>query len=642
MSIRFKLTFGFIVVVLVANAILAITTVKYFGRRVLGEVQTRVRMDLGFARKVYRSETERISHLLQAIAVRRPVEFSKTPEGQGDLAKVLQRVRREQGIDMLTLIGPEGKVIYRAHNPRRSGDDLSSIPMVAEVLREHKPASGVMILPANLLASDGEMLARRARIRIVEPPWTGSDGRDVSSDGMVIAAAVPFVSLRGDGEFLGVLFGAKLLNRRCETVDTIKRELFHDQTHQGKDVGTSTIFMGDLRICTNVRDASGVRAIGTRLGREVSRQVLDEGNVWSGRAFVVNDWYITAYEPIRNPEGRIIGALYVGLLEKPYIQPQKVMNRFFLVMVSITTIASIVLLFLLSRMMLRPIDHIVAMSRKVIGGDLLARVGISPPGEMGVLCKAIDHMADAIDQREKLLHEAARQQIGQSEKMASVGRLAAGIAHEINNPLTGVLTYAHMLRKAKDLDTQKQEDLDVIIRETSRVRDIVRGLLDFARQSPSDMEPLDVNDVIQQTMLLLRNQKEFRKLVIAEDLIQEIPLLQGDKNQLQQVFLNLALNACEAMPEGGTLSVATSAEGREIIVSISDTGCGIESDGLGKIFDPFYTTKPVGKGTGLGLSVSYGIVEQHGGRIEVESNVGQGTTFKVIMRAGEDKAKRVE
>jgi two-component system NtrC family sensor kinase len=630
-STRFKLTIGCIVVVLLTNAILAVSTVEYFAQRLVREVQTRVRMDLNSAHRVYHTHAERISNLLEAIAVRRPIESPLAQEVRGDLGRVLQKIWREQGIDMLTLVGPDGKVIYRAHNPDQSGDDLSSIPIVAEALREKKKASGVMILPADLLGRDGDALTRRARIPVKQAARAGSGEEEVSSDGMIIGAAVPFLSLSGDVEVLGVLFGSELLNRRCETVDTIKKELFHDQQYQGKDVGTSTVFMGDLRICTNVRDTSGARAIGTRLGKEVSHEVLETGKIWAGRAFVVNDWYITAYEPIRNPTGRIIGALYVGLLEEPYTQPQKVMIRFFLIMVSITTIASLVLLFFLSRMILKPIDHIVAMSRRVIGGDLSARVGICPPGEMGVLCKAIDHMADAVDQRERLLEEAARQQIGQSEKMASIGRLAAGIAHEINNPLTGVLTHAHMLRKKRDLEDQQKEDLDVVIRETSRVRDIVRGLLDFARQSHADMEPLDVNEVIRQTMLLLRSQKEFKKVTIEEDLAQGIPLVKGDKNQLQQVFLNLALNACEAMPVGGTLSVETSTAQDKVSVSVSDSGCGISPEDLGKIFDPFYTTKPVGKGTGLGLSVSYGIVEQHGGRIEVASNVGTGTTFTVIL-----------
>jgi len=635
-SIRLKLTIGFIVVVLLANAILIAATVQYFASRLMREVQTRVRMDLDFAHKVYHDHATRISHLLEAIAVRRTLDAPLEREVQGDLGKVLQRVRQEQGIDILTLVGPDGAVIYRAHNPGRSGDDLSGIPIVAGVLQEKKPATGVVVLSADLLERDGEALAQRARIRVQGMSQDRPGEEPVSSDGMIIGAAVPFVSLRGDGEILGVLFGAELLNRRCETVDKIKKEIFQDQKYQGRDVGTATVFLGDLRICTNVRDTSGARAIGTRLDRHISRQVLERGRIWSGRAFVVNDWYITAYEPIRNPSGRIIGALYVGLLEEPFARPQKVMIRFFLLMVLVTTIASLTLLYLLARTILGPIDRIVAMSRKVIDGDMTARVGIAPPGEMGVLCRAIDHMADAVAQREQLLHDSTRQQIGQSEKLASIGRLTAGIAHEINNPLTGVLTYAHMLRKSGGQNEQQQEDLEVIIRETTRVREIVRGLLDFSRQSPSSMETLDVNDVIRQTLMLLRSQKEFKSITIEERMTQNVPPIRGDRNQLQQVFLNLALNACEAMSGGGTLSVTTSVEDQNVMISVGDNGCGIKPEDLERIFDPFFTTKPVGKGTGLGLSVSYGIIEQHGGRFEVESEVGRGSTFTVALSAEED------
>jgi len=273
----------------------------------------------------------------------------------------------------------------------------------------------------------------------------------------------------------------------------------------------------------------------------------------------------------------------------------------------------------------------VAMCRRVIDGDLTARVGITAAGEMGVLCRAIDRMAAAIAQREQLLHQTAQQQIGQSEKLASIGRLAAGIAHEINNPLTGVLTFAHLLKQKENMVEEDRHDLDVIIRETTRVREIVRGLLDFARQSPPAKEALAINDVIQRTMKLIRSQKEFRNVRIEEALDPKLPPVLGDKNQLQQIFLNLALNACEAMPEGGTLTIETFAAGGSVHILFKDTGTGIKKEHMDKIFDPFFTTKPVGKGTGLGLSVSYGTVQQHSGTIKVESEEGTGTTFMIAL-----------
>jgi len=630
MSIRLKLTMAFIAVILLVNATLCLVTVLHVRNVLLQEVQTRVRLDLNSARSVYDKEIEDIAEFLQAVAVRRPIAGRLAEEVRGDLGKVLQTIRREKKLDMLTLVGPDGRVIYRTHNPQQSGDDLSGNPILAKTLRDRTPASGTVIVPREMLEKDGEELAGRARFEILDTPAARPGDKKYESDGMVIAAAVPFLS---GGKVLGVLYGANLLNRRYEIVDKIKDEVFQNQTYEGKDIGTATIFQDDSRICTNVKNRDGSRAIGTRVSAQVYEHVLVKGGVWADRAFVVNDWYITAYEPILDPNGRIIGALYVGLLEEPYLRPQKVIVIFFLVAVVVTIVASSVLLFLVTKVALRPIDRIVAMCRKVIAGDLAARVGIRPPGEMGVLCRAIDHMADAIADREEQLKLATQQQIGQSEKLASIGRLAAGIAHEINNPLTGVLTFAHLLKEKENIGDQDKEDLEVIVRETSRVREIVRGLLDFARESPSAKEPLDINEAIRQTMTLICSQKEFGKVAIEEHLGDAVPPVCGDKNQLQQVFLNLSLNACEAMPDGGTLSITTSAGEENVIITVSDTGCGIKKEDLDKIFDPFFTTKPVGKGTGLGLSVSYGTIQQHGGSIEVESQEGKGTTFTITLPA---------
>jgi len=218
-----------------------------------------------------------------------------------------------------------------------------------------------------------------------------------------------------------------------------------------------------------------------------------------------------------------------------------------------------------------------------------------------------------------------------SEKLAAVGRLAAGVAHEINNPLTGVLTFAHLLREKENLDEQDRQDLDLVIRETQRAGEIVRRLLDFSRETPPAKERLDLNEVIRETIRLLGNQKAFRQVTVRENLLENLPEIKGDASQLEQVLLNLCLNACEAMPDGGTLSVTTAVRDQEVLLKVSDTGCGISEDHLDHIFEPFFTTKPVGKGTGLGLSVSYGIVREHGGALEVESREGQGTTFTIIL-----------
>ena len=189
----------------------------------------------------------------------------------------------------------------------------------------------------------------------------------------------------------------------------------------------------------------------------------------------------------------------------------------------LATVASLALIFLVTMVVMRPIGRIVEMSRKVIGGDMSARVGIRPAGEMGVLCEAVDYMADAIGQRENQMKQALRHQVTRAEKLASIGRLAAGVAHEINNPLTGVLTFSHLMREKPNMDAQDREDLDLIIRETTRAADIVRGLLDFARERPVSMDPLDLNEAVHRTVRLIANQKKFEHIVIEELLQEDLP-----------------------------------------------------------------------------------------------------------------------
>jgi two-component system NtrC family sensor kinase len=519
-------------------------------------------------------------------------------------------------------------VICRARN-RQKGDDISADPLIASALRERQPLTGTVLFSRERLLVEGSDLADRARFTLVPTPAARPTEERIRCEGMVVAAAVPVVDAQG--KLLAVLYGGDLLNRRHEIVDAIKQQVFPHEVYKGKAIGTVTIFEGDLRISTNVTMDDGQRAVGTRLSESVAEEVLDRGGRWAAPAFVVNDWYITAYEPICDPAEKIIGVLYVGLLQAPFAHQRSVISAVFLAIVVAATAASLVLLFVANELVLRPIRSVVAMAQKVIGGDLSARVGLRPPGEMGVLCRAVDSMAHAVAEREELLKLATQQQIGRSEQLASVGRLAAGVAHEINNPLTGVLAFADMLREKENMDEQDRQDLDLIIRETVRAREIVRGLLDFARETPSRKTHLNVNDVIRETMRLLGKREAFQNVVIVEDLADDLPPVNGDRNQLQQVLINLSLNACEAMPSGGTLLVSTSAAHGRILVTVTDTGCGIKRTQLDQIFEPFFTTKPVGKGTGLGLSVSYGIVQQHGGTLEVESQEGKGSTFTIAL-----------
>jgi signal transduction histidine kinase len=223
------------------------------------------------------------------------------------------------------------------------------------------------------------------------------------------------------------------------------------------------------------------------------------------------------------------------------------------------------------------------------------------------------------------------EQLQISDKMASIGLLAAGVAHEVNTPLTGISSYAQMLLDGTDETDPKTQILRKIERQTFRAARIVNGLLNLARPATADAGPVDLHGVINDVLSLLEHQLKGGSIQVRKDLGASDAVVRGIEHKLQQVFLNLFLNARDAMPKGGWLSVSTRNQDASLVVEVGDTGSGIPSEFLSRIYDPFFTTKPIGQGTGLGLSITYGIVQEHNGTIACDSTPGQGTRFVLSL-----------
>jgi PAS domain S-box-containing protein len=223
------------------------------------------------------------------------------------------------------------------------------------------------------------------------------------------------------------------------------------------------------------------------------------------------------------------------------------------------------------------------------------------------------------------------EQLQISDKMASIGLLAAGVAHEVNTPLTGISSYAQMLLDGIDEADPRGEILRKIERQTFRAAKIVNGLLNFARPASADTGPVDLHVVVNDVLSLLEHQLKSSSIQLRKDLAATDAVVRGVEHKLQQVFLNLFLNARDAMPKGGWLSISTRSDGGHVVVEVGDTGSGIPNEHLSRIYDPFFTTKPIGKGTGLGLSITYGIVQEHNGTITCDSTPGQGTRFVLSL-----------
>jgi two-component system NtrC family sensor kinase len=321
-------------------------------------------------------------------------------------------------------------------------------------------------------------------------------------------------------------------------------------------------------------------------------------------------------------------------------------------------IASVAVGFFVHRLVYLPLRDLESGARRLSTGNLDQPIPVRSGDEFGRLASVFNSMTDALrNSREQLRDWAhtleqkvesrtqelrrAQAETMRGEKLASVGLLASGVAHELNNPLTGILTFSHLLRQKMPDKSADAEDMDLVIRETKRCAAIIKRLLDFAREKQPEKKFTDLNQVIDDTVRIIERPAHLRDIEIGLDLDRTLPPIWIDADQIKQVIMNMLVNAQHAVEEKGNITISTrraqdprspATEPKPMVaISIVDTGCGIPEANLRRIFDPFFTSKDVGKGTGLGLSVSHGIVEAHGGLIEVESKVGEGSTFRVFL-----------
>ena len=328
--------------------------------------------------------------------------------------------------------------------------------------------------------------------------------------------------------------------------------------------------------------------------------------------------------------------------------------------VGFIALASLAVGFFVHRLVYLPLRDLETGAQRLSAGNLDQPIPVRGGDEFGRLACSFNSMTDALrnsraelrdsahtlEQKvEKRTQELRRAQAEtmRGEKLASVGLLASGVAHELNNPLTGILTFSHLLRQKMPDNSPDAEDMDLVIRETKRCAAIIKRLLDFAREKQPEKKFSDINEIIEDTVRIVERPAHLRNIEITMDLDGTLPLIWIDADQIKQVIMNMLVNAQHAVEEKGNITISTrraatprqsmqSAEPVPMVeISIVDTGCGIPEQNLRRIFDPFFTSKVVGKGTGLGLSVSHGIVEAHGGVIEVQSKVGEGSTFSVFL-----------
>ncbi len=581
-------------------------------------------------------------------------------ENVSGLSSVVQAIKKQAGFSYLHITDSQGNWLFEN---TAAGLGLSWQSDMSRMAQRGETVAGVELFPAEALATEG--LLSRVLLPLVPTPRAVPTDRTVENRGMMIRVLYPIQNERH--QILAILDGGVLLNGNFQFVDAIRDLVYGEGSLPENSIGTVTVFLEDVRISTNVPLKEGERALGTRVSREVRDDVFGRGNIWIDLAFVVNDWYISAYEPIYNFYGERVGMLYAGFLEKPFRVRLWQALIGLIVLFLVLTALSMFIAVRGARNIFRPVAEMSRVVRVTRSGNLDSRIGIvDVEDELGELAIEFDAMLDKLQARNQQIQLAAdqleskvterteelstrnrelqrtinllretRQQLVVAEKLAALGELTAGVAHEINNPLAVMLGNMDLLRtELGSVAMPVDHEIDLIIEQIYRIQEIVNNLLLYSRPSEYSgfTQEVDVNHVLDATLGLVRHMIDDNKTQIHLSFEASHWIL-INQQELQQVLVNLLINAVHALPEtGGNIFLQTRDWlDRGVVIEVRDDGVGIHKEDISKVFNAFYSTKEIGKGTGIGLSISYSLVKRYGGNITVDSKRDEGTSFKVWL-----------
>ena len=567
----------------------------------------------------------------------------------------LENLKSEYQFSYIHLTDPQGVIMDQPGQQR-----ITRPSSAFDIARNGNPVSGIEIFDEESLLAEG--LLDQVKLPLIPTVRARPSDKTEENRGMMIRALYPVADT--NGQILAILDAGILLNGNFTFVDVIRDLVYGPGSLIEGSIGTVTVFLDDVRITTNVPIRPGERALGTRVSDEVRTIVLDNGETWIDRAFVVNDWYISSYEPILDIDGNRVGMLYAGFLEAPFRQALTnaliVLILLFLALMVLTGLVAV----LGAKSIFKPLEQISSVVQATRAGED-ERIGKIPStDEVGALASEFDSMLDLLNQRKielqnwadsledkveerttelkKKNHELTntiqvlqktRQKLVVAEKLAALGELTAGVAHEINNPTAVMLGNLDVIIDEMGAELAPvRDEVDLVIDQIYRIKDITNNLLQYARpdEYAGYINELDINVLIDDTLKLIHHFRADLDYDIEQNLL-ATRSININQQELQQVLINLLSNAIHALPDNkGVITIETDDKNqKEVRIVIRDNGHGMDARIVSRIFNPFFTTKNQGEGTGLGLSISYGLIRRYGGNIELESEKGKGT--KVTM-----------
>lgn len=609
---------------------------------------TKVRADLAVAHGYFERVLAEVGAGTGAIADSHTLHLALA-DPRADIVPLLQRFKTMAGLDFINLRAPDGTLLFTDSGPAPLSDPRSPAFSAVGAVGGGADRSSVEVLLPEQLALLGPAL--RARVAVPLLPTLNAVPTPRTQEERAMVLLSTHAVRAPDGRLLGHVQGGMLLNRNLPFIDHINEIVYPEGSlpfAEWGSHGTATLFLDDVRISTNVRLFGGEkdeRAIGTRVSASVRNTVLGQGSTWLDRAFVVSDWYVSGYQPLADSQGRRIGMLYVGFLERPFTWLKygalaSIGAIFFAVMLGAAVVS-----LRWARAIFSPIERMDATMRRVEGGALDARVGdLRRDDEIGHLATHLDELLATLQRWNAELDqkvaerthqlEETQAQLVRSEKLATVGQLTASIAHEVNNPIAVIQGNLDMVRELLPAAAAASvaTELTLVDEQIERMRLIVTRLLQFAR--PNDyagyVESLDPKPVLEDSLVLVAHLLARSGITVQRDL-RCTRAVDANRQELQQVLVNLLVNAIQAMPEGGVLGLQCSDSANGVDITVTDTGPGLAPELLPQLFQPFVTRKA--DGTGLGLWISRGIVERYGGDIVAANRDSGGAAFTVRLRA---------
>jgi two-component system NtrC family sensor kinase len=638
MRLKFQTTqvIAYALVVILMGISTIFIGISFISDTVVNEAKVRVQLNLNSAWFAYNEE---IARLQTAVVLASQYQFLRNcltnPDANQTVCTQIEQHKEKYGLDYLHLLDIHGHII----NPKEGQTGIRTDIIISRAF-QGETAFGTLLLPVDQLLLESQKIAEQAYIPLVQTRHATPTSKNVENRGMVVEAAIPILGM--DNRVMGVIYGGVLLNRKYELVDIIRTSAFGNNIYKGKPLGTVTIFLWDVRIATNVIKSDSTRAIGTRVSEEVYNRVLIQGERFADRAFVVNDWYLSAYDPIYDPGGNIIGILYVGLLEQKYLDYKIKLTYEFIGIGFLVILVSLGVALYLSGYLRRPILNLVSATKGISAGELKTRVSEKEGSlEIQQLARSFNKMVSSLESRTKELQNATKKlqeaYNKADEKNRAYMEMLGFVTHELKSPLASIVFAINSLRDhiLGPLNQSQESILKAASNSADYLNATIANFLNLSRIEEGELKikttavpfrKTVIDPVLQRLSEMASDNKMKVSCAVPDNL--EITC---DPDLLISVFQNLISNAIKYGRQGGNITIDMQESHKQYMFTVFNEGTGFGMEEMESLFTKFsrfnsenYGTK---SGTGLGLFVTREIIKKHGGEIWGESEKGSWAKF---------------